>query len=72
MDRNLVSVVAQRIEAWEPLYRIPSFGYVGCFKFNGECTEVELLARCDIKGKAVLVGTDHLVTIPKIILDEAV
>lgn len=70
--QNLLSVYAIKIDAWEPLYRMPSFGIVGCFKYKGECTEVEMLARCDVKGKAIRVGTDFLVTIPKIILDEAV
>ena len=70
--RGLVSVIRFKIEAWEPLYMIPSFGNVGCFKMTGEENEAELLAKCDISGKAVLIGSHFLVTIPKIVLDEAV
>ena len=72
VDRNLVSVTAIEIEAWEPLYRIPSFANVGCFKVKGESAEVQLLAKCEIKGKVILVGNDFAVTVPKILLDEAV
>ena len=72
IDRNLVSVQAINIEAWEPLYRVPSFEYVGCFKVKGESAEVQLIAKCDIKGKVILVGNEFAVTIPKILLDEAV
>ena len=71
VDRNLVSVIEIKIEDWEPLYMFPSFGYIGIFKIKGEQTEVELLARSDIKGKVVVVG-NFAVTIPKIVLDEAV
>ena len=69
---NLVSVIEIKIEDWEPLYMHPSFGYVGIFKIKGEHTEVEVLARSDIKGKVIVVGTSYVVTIPKIVLDEAV
>ena len=72
VDRNLVSVIRFKIEAWEPLYMLPSFGNVGCFKVKGEENETEALAKCEIKGKAIFIGNDFVVTIPKIVLDEAV
>ena len=70
--RNILSVQEINIESWEPLYRIPSFDNVGCFKVKGESQEVQLIAECDIKGKVLLVGDEIVATIPKIILDEAV
>jgi len=69
---NLFSVIRFKIEAWEPLYMIPSFENVGCFKVKGEENETEALAKCEIKGKAIFVGMDLAVTIPKCVLDEAV
>ena len=72
VDRNLVSVKAIKVEAWEPLYRVPSFGFVGCFRVKGESAEVQLIPKCEIKGKVIFVGNEFAVTIPKIVLDEAV
>ena len=72
VDRNLVSVKAIKIEAWHPLYRMPSFGLIGIFKVKGECIEEESISKPEIKGKVVFLGNDFAVTIPKIALDEAV
>ena len=72
VDRNLVSVNAIKIEPWHPLYRMPSFGLIGVFKVKGEVTDGEKISKSDIKGKVVFIDNAYAVTIPKIVLDEAV
>ena len=72
VDRNIVSVRAIQTEIWEPLYQVPSFGNVGIFKIKGEDQEVEEIAISDIKGKVIIVENHYAITIPKIILDEAI
>ena len=72
VDRNIVSVRAIQTEIWEPLYQVPSFGNVGIFKIKGEDQEVEEIAISDIKGKVIIVDSHYAITIPKIVLDEAI
>ena len=67
--RNSVSALQVRTRPWEPLLRVPDFGAVGIFETVGTTDEVQTIAKMQIKGKFIMVGT-LAVTVPNIILRE--
>ena len=71
VDRNSVSALRIKTRPWEPLLRVPDFGAVGVFETDGTTSERLHFEKSQIKGKVIMVG-QIAVTIPRIILDEAV